>query len=135
MSDPDEKEAALATLGLPPDATFDQVKARFRELNDAYLKILELSRSGKTVAPAPPAGAEEEQEKASPKQPSPPRHETHTEPIAKVRARFAKGEIKKDQFEKLAKERWNYLKGKPFSELTDAEYEERIHGFDGLKFL
>ena len=36
------------TLGLPPNATLDQVKSRFKELNQAYLKILELSRTANT---------------------------------------------------------------------------------------
>lgn len=139
MTDSDDKEAYYAALGLPPDATFDQVKARFRELNDAYLKILELSRGTKAPAPAQSPAADDEAvkkpERESPKQPSPQRHETHTEPISKIKARLAKGEIKQAQFEKLAKERWNYLKDKPFSELTESEFEERLHGFDGLKFL
>jgi hypothetical protein len=140
MSEPDEKEKYYSALGLSPDATFEQVKSRFRELNDAYLKILELSRAGaKGGTPARAASTEEKTgqhgPQQNPKQQSSPAPETRTEPIGKIKSRFAKGEIQKAQFEKLAKERWNYLKGKPFSELSDAEYEERIHGFDGLKFL
>ena len=141
MSDPD-REAYYATLGLPPDATFEQVKARFRELNDAYLKILELSRSGaKGPQPGRLAPAEDNaarpkpQQDASPGQGPSPQHETHTEPISRIKARLEKGEIKKTQFEKLAKERYDYLKRKPFSELTESEFEERLHGFEGLKFL
>ena len=141
MSDPD-RDAYYATLGLPPDATFDQVKARFRELNDAYLKILELSRGGakspQSGRPTPAEGGAarpKSQSDATPRQgPSPPQ-ETRTEPIAKIKARLAKGEIQQAQFEKLAKERYDYLKRKPFSELTESEFEERLHGFEGLKFL
>ena len=140
MGEPDEKEEYYSTLGLTPDATFEQVKSRFRELNDAYLKILELSRaSAKPGAPTSAVSTDEKSaqhgQRLEPKrQPSTPQ-QTRTEPIEKIKAWFAKGEIKKETFEKQAKERYNYLKNKPFSELTDAEYEERIHGFDGLKFL
>jgi hypothetical protein len=129
-------------LGLSQDATMDQVKSRYRELNDAYLKILELSRSSaNTGTPIRPASADNDtlqpkpQPDTNPKQGSSPSQEAHTEPIAKIKARLAKGEIKKTQFEKLAKERYNYLKNKPFSELTDSEFEERTKGFEGLKFL
>ena len=140
MSEADEKEKYYSTLGLPPDATFEQVKSRFRELNDAYLKILELSRaSAKAGAHARAASTDEKSGQHGPQQNQKPRSspapETRTEPVEKIKARFAKGELQKAQFEKLAKERWSYLKSKPFSELSDAEYEERIHGFDGLKFL
>jgi hypothetical protein len=139
VSDPD-REDYYATLGLPPDATFEQVKSRFRELNDAYLKILELSRAGaKSPQPGRPAPAEggtaRPKPDASPRQGSSPPQETRTEPIAKTKARLEKGEIQKAQFEKLAKERYEYLKRKPFSELTESEFEERLHGFEGLKFL
>lgn len=140
MSDPD-RDAYYATLGLPPDATFEQVKSRFRELNDAYLKILEMSRGGaKTARPGRPAPAEGGTGRPNPqpesqRQESSPPQETRTEPIARIKARLAKGEIQKAQFEKLAKERYEYLKRKPFSELTESEFEERLHGFEGLKFL
>lgn len=141
MSDPD-RDVYYATLGLPPDATFEQVKSRFRELNDAYLKILEMSRGrAKTPQPGRPAPAEvgtgrpKPQPEASQRQESSPPQETRTEPIARIKARLAKGEIQKAQFEKLAKERYEYLKRKPFSELTESEFEERLHGFEGLKFL
>jgi len=134
MSDPD-REAYYATLGLPPDATFEQVKSRFRELNDAYLKILELSRGGAKSPPAEGITAKPKPQPESPRQGPSPAQETRTEPIAKIKARLAKGEIQKAQFEKLAKERYNYLKNKPFSELSDSEFEERFHGFEGLKFL
>jgi hypothetical protein len=141
MSDSD-RESYYATLGLPPDATFEQVKSRFRELNDAYLKILELSRGG-AKSPQPgslvPAQGDDARPKpqpdASPRQGSSPPQETRTEPIAKIKARLAKGEIQKAQFEKLARERYEYLKRRPFSELTESEFEERLHGFEGLKFL
>jgi len=120
----------------------DQVKSRFREVNDAYLKILQSSKSGaKTVTPSRPSPADispvqpEPQPDASPKQEASPPQQTHTEPITKIKARLAKGEIQKAQFEKLAKERYNYLKNKPFSELSDSEFEERTKGFEGLKFL
>ena len=120
----------------------DQVKSRYRELNNAYLKILELSRSSaNTGTPVRPTSADynavqpKPQPDTNPKQGSSPPQETRTEPIAKIKARLAKGEIKKAQFEKLAKERYNYLKNKPFSELSDSEFEERTKGFEGLKFL
>ncbi len=142
MSDTDDRESYYATLGLPPDATFEQVKSRFRELNEAYLKILELSRSSaKARAPGRPAQADNGAVRPSPhpdtnpKQGASPPQETRTDPIAKIKARLAKGEIQKAQFERLAKERYDYLKNKPFSELTESEFEERLHGFEGLKFL
>lgn len=142
MSHTDDEKTYYETLGLAPDATLDQVRSRFRELNDAYLKILQLSKSraaagtsaqpnssdSNTVQPTP-------QRDASPKQESPLLQQTRTEPIARLKARLAKGEIQKAQFERLAKERYNYLKNKSFTDLTDAEFEERVHGFEGLKFL
>jgi hypothetical protein len=141
MSGSDDEKSYYAALGLPPDATLDQVKSRYKELNDAYLKILQLSkRTARTGTPSPPPSTDSDsvqtkpQPEASPKQGSAPQ-KTHTEPIAKIKERFAKGEIQKAQFEKLAKERYSYLKNKPFADLSDSEYEERIHGFDGLKFL
>jgi hypothetical protein len=140
MSDPD-RDAYYATLGLPPDATFEQVKSRFREVNDAYLKILEMSRAGAKGPQPKPAEADGEaarpkpQPSGGPKQGSSHPQETHTEPISRTKARLEKGEIQKAQFEKLAKERYEYLKHKPFSELTESEFEERLHGFEKLKFL
>ena len=116
-------ETYYETLGLPPDATMDQVKSRFRELNQAYLKILESSRNS--------VNADAVQTKPEPKSSAP--QETHTEPIAKIKERLAKGQINKVHFEKLAKERYDYLKNKPFSELSDSELEERLKGFEGLK--
>jgi hypothetical protein len=120
----------------------DQVKSRFRELNDAYLEILQLSKSGaKTGTPTRATLADDNavqlkpQPDANPKQGSSPPQESRTEPITRIKARLAKGEIQKAQFEKLAKERYNYLKNKPFSDLTDSEFEERTKGFEGLKFL
>jgi len=141
MSNSDDEKSSYEALGLPPDAALDQVKARYRELNDAYLRILQSSKSsakaGKPSGPAVPdnnAPQSKPHLEESPKQGSAPQ-KTHTEPIARIKERFAKGEIQKAQFEKLAKERYNYLKNKPFSDLSDSEYEERIHGFDKLKFL
>ena len=80
------------------------------------------------VQPKPQGGASPKQESSHPQ-------ETHTEPIARIKARLAKGEIQKAQFEKLARERYNYLKNKSFTDLSDSEFEERLHGFEGLKFL
>ncbi len=142
MSDSENEKTHYETLGLSPDATLDQVKSRYRELNDAYLKILELSRSSaNTGAPIRPTSADNNtvqpkpQPDTNPKQRSSPPQETRTEPITKIKARLEKGEIQKAQFEKLAKARYNYLKNKPFSELSESEFEERLHGFEGLKFL
>jgi len=139
--DSDDEKSYYEALGLSPDATMDQVKSRYRELNDAYLKILQSSKrgtKGSTAArPAPPEDKEvrKTEPAPNPKQGSSPPQQTHTEPIAKIKARLAKGEIQKAQFERLAKERYNYLKNKPFIDLTDSEFEERLHGFEGLKFL
>lgn len=133
----DDNETYYATLGLPPDATLKQVKARYRELNDAYLKILELSRQGSsrtTSQPGPDGGSTPpatQQEEAFRKMSS--SQETRTEPIAALKAELADGKINKTQFEKLAKERYDYLKNKPFSELSDSEFEERLKGFEGLR--
>ncbi|MGD0330952.1 MAG: hypothetical protein ABSB40_11045 [Nitrososphaeria archaeon] len=137
MSDSDNKETYYATLGLSSDATLDQVKSRYRELNDAYLKILELSRSSiKTGKPRQPTkAADKAVQHGSQEVTNPPRQGTRTEPIDEIKASFAKGEIEKAEFEKLARERYNYLENKPFSELSDSEFEERLHGFKGLKFL
>lgn len=118
-----DKDGYYATLGLSPDATFDQVKARFRELNDAYLKILELSRSAVKPAGSPAASAV---------QPGPKQKTSEPEPISEIKERFAAGKINKTQFDKLAKERYEYLKNKPFAELSDEELEERLKGFEGL---
>ncbi|MDG6904189.1 MAG: hypothetical protein JRN20_00215 [Nitrososphaerota archaeon] len=125
MSDSD-REAYYETLGLSPDATFDQVKARFRELNEAYLKILEMSRQEKPETPATSSTAQ-------PTMVSKPSQETHTESISTIKQKLAAGKINKTQFEKLAKERYEYLKNKPFIDLTDSELEERLKGFEGLK--
>jgi hypothetical protein len=142
MSDSDDKETYYATLGLSPDATFDEVKSRFRELNDAYLKILEMSRrSAKAGTPSRPASNDDNAVQHKPRQDTNPKQlpslqqETRTEPITMIKTRLAKGEIQKAQFEKLARERYSYLKNKPFSELSDSEFEERLHGFVGLEFL
>jgi hypothetical protein len=142
MSNSDDEKTYYETLGLTPDATMDQVKSRYRELNDAYLKILQLSKSGprtgrpaRSATPDDIAAQTKPHPDATPKHaPSPPQ-ETRTEPIARIKARLEKGEIQKAQFEKLAKERYDYLKNKPFSELSDSEFEERTKGFEGLKFL
>ena len=122
-----DKENYHETLGLSPDATLDEVKKRYRELNDAYLKILELSRNKNANPPKQPAPNAVQ---AKPKQAS---QETHTEPIAAIKERFAKKQINETQFGKLVKERYEYLKNKPFIDLTDSEFEERLKGFDGLK--
>jgi hypothetical protein len=141
MSNSGDEKSAYETLGLPPDATMDQVKSRFRELNDAYLAILQSSKRGaKASTPGRPAsteGAAVKKPEPDPnqKQGSSPRQQTHTEPISRTKARLAKGEIQKAEFERLAKERYGYLKNKPFIDLTDAEFEERLHGFEGMKFL
>lgn len=141
MSNPDDEKASYETLGLPPDATMDQVRSRYRELNDAYLRILQSKRGAKASPTGRPAPAADDavrprgEPDARPKQGSTPRQQTHTEPIARIKARLAKGEIDKAQFEKLAKERYDHLKNKPFIDLTDSEFEERLHGFEGLKFL
>jgi len=116
------------TLGLSPNASLDQVKKRYRELNDAYLKILELERKN-VVTPSQPTVTNAVQPK--PKQVSP--QETHTQPIATIKERFAKGQVNQTQFDKLVKERYDYLKNKPFSELSDSELQERLKGFEGLK--
>lgn len=131
MSDSD-KEAYYATLGLSPDATFDQVKARFKELNDAYLKILELSRHAGAAKPATDSTPNQPKQQPSAK-PKASQQETNTEPIATIKQKFAAGKINKTQFEKLAKERYDYLKNKPFIDLSDSELEERLKGFEGLK--
>jgi len=142
MSNPDDEKTPYETLGLSPDATLDEVKSRFREVNDAYLKILQSSKSGAKIdTPGRPSPADNStvqpktQPDASPRQGPSTAQKTHTEPITKIKARLANGEIQKAQFEKLAKERYNYLKNKPFIDLTDSEFEERLHGFEGLKFL
>jgi hypothetical protein len=143
MSDSDREKSPYETLGLPPDATLDQVRSRFRELNDAYLKILQLSKgAARAGTPSRPTSIDNNddvqpkpQPGAPPKQESSHPQETRTEPIARIKARLAKGEIQKAQFEKLARERYNYLKNKSFTDLSDSEFEERLHGFEGLKFL
>ena len=138
MSQSEDIEAYYATLGLPPDATMAQVKARYRELNDAYLKILESSRRGgagespRHVKDGGDALQEEQRPKADPGR-KPPQHETDTEPIKELKERLANGKIDKARFEELAKARYRYLQHKPFSELSDSEFEERLSGFEGLK--
>lgn len=123
MSNSNNRETYYKTLGLAPDATLDQVKTRYKELNEAYLKILELSRNSPKNATS-----------VQPKQQSTksPTQEIHTEAIATIKEKFAKGSINKTHFEKLAIERYNYLKNKPFSELSDEELDERLRGFEGL---
>ena len=134
-SDADSNEAHLATLGLPPDATMAQVKARYRELNDAYLKILESSRGGAPPRHPPVSGGAPQggqHPKADSRKPSPSK-ETRTQPIGALKEKLAKGTIDRAQFERLAKERYRYLESTPFSELSDSEFEERLNGFEGLK--
>ena len=130
MTDSDNKDTYYTTLGLSPDATMDQVKSRYRELNEAYLKILELSRNAESTKRPVAANSSAVQSKPNVKQSS--QQETHTEPIAVIKEKFAKGKMNKTQFEKLVKERYEYLKNKPFSELSDTELQERLKGFDGL---
>jgi anti-sigma28 factor (negative regulator of flagellin synthesis) len=138
MSDADHNEAYYATLGLPPDATLAQVKTRYKELNNAYLKILELSRKGsahttsQTTSVSGNAIQVDLQPNADSGQ-SASSQEARTEPIAALKEKLAKGKIDKTQFERLAKARYAYLTSKPFSELSDSEFEERLHGFEGLK--
>jgi hypothetical protein len=129
MSESDKNASYYETLGLSPDATFDEVKKRYKELNDAYLKILELSRTKNVAKPAEPALASAVQPK--PKQA--PSQETHTQTIATLKEKFAKGQLNQTQFEKLVRERYDYLKSKSFSDLSDSELQERLKGFEGLK--
>ncbi len=49
----DNSEEYYAILGLSPDASMDQVKNRYKELSDACLKILELSRKNAAARPTP----------------------------------------------------------------------------------
>jgi hypothetical protein len=74
----------------------------------------------------------EQQPKAESGQKSSPR-ETRVEPISALKEKLAKGKINKTQFERLAQARYDYLKNRPFSELSDSEFEERLSGFEGLK--
>ena len=104
-----DDEASYAALGLPPDATLKEVKARYRELNDAYLKILESSRRGdaRTAPKRAPAGGGAPQAGQRPKadsgQASP--QKTSTEPVAMLKERLASGKKDKAQIQKRAKER------------------------------
>jgi len=137
MSNTDDNETDYATLGLPPDATLAQVKTRYKELNSAYLKILESSRKGNTPANSPSAPAsghalQVEHPKSDAGRTS-PSQENRTEPIAALKEKLAGGKIDKTQFERLAKARYDYLRNKPFSELSDSEFQERLTGFEGLK--
>jgi hypothetical protein len=137
MSNTDDNGSDYATLGLPPDATLAQVKARYKEINSAYLRILELSRKGSNGATSQhtPVGGnavQVERPKADSGQASSSR-ETRTESIAALKEELAKGKIDKTQFERLAKARYDYLRSKPFSELSDSEFDERMTGFEGLK--
>ena len=129
MSSADDDESNYATLGLPPDATFAQVKARFKELNDAYLAILEQSRKEGAASKHPQAGATKSEQPHGPSA-----QETHTEPVATLKDKLASGKIDKAQFERLVRERYAYLHNKPFADLTDDEFQERLNGFEGLKF-
>jgi len=134
---PDENEAYYAALGLAPDATLAQVKERYKELNNAYLKILESSRKENSQvtpkrAPGSGQGPHLGQQRSEPGRSS-PSQDSATEPIATLKEKLAKGEIDKARFERLAKARYHYLKDKPFSELSDSEFDERLSGFEGLK--
>jgi len=121
MSSTDDDATYYATLGLAPDATPAQVKARYKELNDAYLKILESSRrrNARTPPQHTPAGGNAQAEQQ-------PKVETRTEPIAVLKEKLAKGTIDRAQFERLTKERYDYLRNRPFSDLSDSEFEERL---------
>jgi hypothetical protein len=137
MSNTDDNGSYYATLGLPPDATLAQVKARYKEMNNAYLRILESSRKGSisSTSQHTPVGGDAlqvERPKADSGQTSSSR-ETRTEPIGALKEELAKGKINKTQFERLAKARYDYLRSKPFSELSDSEFDERMTGFEKLK--
>ena len=137
MSNTDDNESYYATLGLPPDATLAQVKARYNEINNAYLRILESSRKGSissTSQHTPVSGdaLQVERPKADSGQTSSSR-ETRTQPIGVLKEELAKGKINKTQFERLAKARYDYLRSKPFSELSDSEFDERMTGFEKVK--
>jgi hypothetical protein len=136
MSNPDD-EGSYETLGLPPDATLAQVKARYREINNAYLKILESSRKASSGAATQrtddgKALHVEEQLKANTGQAS-SSQQSGTEPIGVLKEKLAKGKINKTQFQKQAQERYDYLRSKPFSELSDSEFDERMTGFEKVK--
>jgi len=136
MSDTDDSETYYATLGLPPDATFAQVKARYKEVSDAYLKILELSRKGdsRTASQRTSVGSNAPQvERSASSGQTSASQGTHTESISALKEKLANGKIDKAQFEKLAKARYDYLMTKSFSDLSDSEFEERLKGFEGLK--
>jgi len=140
MSDTDDHESYYATLGLPPDATLAQARARYKELSDAYLKILELSRKGSVRTPSKRAQVsgntyQAEQKPKTDSGQASPSQETRTEPIAVLKEKLAKGTINKTQFERQAKERYHYLTTKPFSELSDSEFEERLKGFEGVRVV
>ena len=122
MSSTDNDDTYYETLGLSPDATFAQVKARYNELNNAYLKILESSRKGSARQSSQSAPIGDNAHRAEQQ----PKAETRTESIAVLKERLAKGTMDKAQFERLTKERYDYLRNKPFSELTDSEFEERL---------
>src|SRR5271157_639376 len=107
MSNTNDNESYFATLGLPPDATLAQVKARYNEINNAYLRILESSRKGSigSTSQHTPVGGDAlqaERPKADSGQTSSSR-ETRTEPIGALKEELAKGKINKTQFERLAK--------------------------------
>lgn len=94
----------------------------------------ELPRSGanpsRIVRPASASGTNVQSK------PNAPSHQSSaspiTEPITELKERLAHGKINKAQFEKLAKLRYEYLKNKPFSQLSDPELDERLKGFEGL---
>ena len=106
--------------------------------NFAMPLSLTLSRTGdiRTTSQHTPASGNvlhvEQQSKADSDQMS-SSQETRTEPIAALKEELAKGKINRAQFERLAKARYDYLKNRPFSELSDSEFEERLSGFEGLK--
>ena len=136
MSNTEDDETYYETLGLSPDATFAQVKARYNELSNAYLKILALSRKGnvRTASRHTPANGnavQVEQQRSGDSGQTSSSQETRTEPIAALKEKLANGKIDKTQFERLTKGRYDYLRNKPFSELSDSEFEERLTWLEG----
>ena len=97
---------------------------------------LELARGASPSKVVLPASTSSTNVQSKPNAPS---HQSSTspqapikEPITALKEKLAHGKLNKAQFEKLAKQRYDYLKNKPFSELSDSELEERLNGFEGL---
>jgi hypothetical protein len=83
-----------------------------------------LSRKGNI--PASGNGLQVEQQPKADSGQTSSSQETRAETITALKEKLAKGEIDKTQFERLTKERYDYLRNKPFSELSDSEFEERL---------